>query len=190
MKKFPLLICHSLNLIFWGLLILLTASGCNDRPRFFYDFEQSCDLDRLLWQCGVEFALSSKYVTSGNQSLKVTIHPPHKQLSDIYPGVTFLDFDNDWRNYKRLAFDIFSMQPEPFNLVLRIDDTLNPDYRDRYNSSIIITPGYNQITIPLTDLVATGTKRKLKLNNINSVSFFLASPRKKHSFFLDNCRIM
>ncbi len=74
-------------------------------------------------------------------------------------------------------------------MAVRIDDKRNPPYKDRYNGSILLRAGANQASIKLEVLTTPNNKKRLDLENIQMVIFFLVNPTKKYTLFFDNIRL-
>lgn len=165
------------------ILIFSLLTGCRTRNSLFYDFETEAILDTLNWRCKTIFALSDKHTTSGQKCLKMELYP------SPYPGIALNNFDPDWSEYDVLKFDIHNQENILLKLTIRIDDTDNPSYNDRYNKTVILNPGVNRISIPLNSLVTSGTNRKLNLLSIEKVILFLVQPKEKRTLYLDNLRL-
>lgn len=180
------------RLSYKAIILLVLAAlplGCREKPRFDYDFEQPALLDELEWKCGTFFRLSSDHATSGSSSLEVTFYPGPQAGDESYPGLFLSDFDPDWSGYQSLVFDAFIPGEKAIRLSVRIDDRENPDYADRFNAGISLTPGSNHIAIPLTSLITSGSKRRLNLENVRDVTFFLVSPEERYAIFFDRVRV-
>ena len=175
--------------IAFALLLAGLPLACRENSRFNYDFEQPAILDKLHWKCGTLFRLSSDHATSGASSLEVTFYPGPPGVDESYPGLSLADFDRNWSGYRTLVFDAFVPGEKAIALVLRIDDRENPDYADRLNKAIPLSPGSNHIAIPLTGLVTSGSKMPLDLENIRNVMLFLVSPEERYTIYLDRIRL-
>lgn len=171
------------HLFIFSILTLILLTGCQDRSRFYYDFETEDTLDTLSWKCKTIFTLSDKHATSGQKSLKLELYP------SPYPGVALHKFNPDWSMYNTLIFDIYNQETMSLRLAIRIDDTKDPSYDDRYNHPIVLNPGMNHISIPLNSLVTTGAGRKINLTNVQQVILFLVQPKEKRIIYLDNVRL-
>ncbi len=165
------------------ILIFLLLTGCRTRSPFFYDFETEANLDTLYWECKTIFALSDKHVTSGQKCLKLELYP------SLYPGIKLNNFDPDWSEHDVLRFDVHNQENILLKLTIRIDDTDNPSYNDRYNNTFTLNPGMNHISIPLNSLVTSGANNKLNLLRIERVILFLVQPKEKRTLYLDNLRL-
>ncbi len=165
------------------ILTLLLFAGCQMKPALHYDFETEDVLDTLSWRCKTIYSLSNKYPTSGQKCLKLELYP------SPYPGVTLNEFNQVWSKYNTLKFDIYNSEDISLRLAIRIDDTKDPSYDDRYNHSINLNPGMNHISILFSSLITTGTGRNINLSNIQKVILFLIQPREKRTLFLDDIRL-
>ncbi len=168
--------------------VLMVIVSCDSRPEFNYDFETEADLDALWWKCGTFFTLMDEHVTSGRKCLKVEFFPDPGS-GDHYPGLSLGGFARDWTGYQELRVDIFNPEQEPLKLAVRIDDSRNPPYKDRYNGTILLRVGANQASIKLEVLATPNNKKRLDLENIQRVIFFLVNPTKRHTLFFDNIRL-
>ncbi len=100
-----------------------------------------------------------------------------------------------WRSFAALCV---KSRPDAVNchqektslrLTIRIDDSDNPSYNDRYNNTVTLNPGANHISIPLNSLVTSGASRKLNLLSIEKVILFLVQPKERRTLYLDNLRL-
>jgi len=172
-----------IRLLFFLILTLQLLSSCSSRQPFCYDFEMEDSIDALQWKCKTFFSLSNKHSTSGQKSLKMELYP------SPYPGITLNHFNPDWSKYTLLKFGIYNEEQLPLRLTIRIDDKKNPSYSNRYNHTIILQCGMNNISIPLTNVGTSGTGRKINLTNVQKMILFLSSPKEKRVIYLDNVRL-
>ncbi len=171
------------HLSFYLILALPLLTSCSSKQPFYYDFETEDILDVLSWKCKTIFTLSDKYVASGQKCLKMELYPTP------YPGVSLKNTDYDWSKHSTLNFNIHNEERISLRLTVRIDDTKNPSYNNRYNNTFIIKPGMNNIVIPLNSLLTSDTNRKLNLSKIENVIIFLVRPDEKRILYLDNVRL-
>jgi len=166
-------------------LIFLAACSWN-KPRelVLLDFESDAVLDRVHWDCHTLMSLSDRHVTHGKSSLRLELYP------SPYPGLAPKLTDRDWRGYEELILDVFSVGEEEVHLTVRIDDRdRTPEYKDRYNKRFVLKTGMNQIKIPLTTLVTSGTHRKLELDGIRKLLLFTVNPKQKTVLYVDYVRL-
>jgi len=183
MFRKPLLI-HLAAFLCW-----LAAASCQKSVEFNFDFESDAALDKLHWKCGTLYSLSREHATSGKSSLKMDLYPATAGNGNIYPGVCLRDFSGNWSQHSRFLFDVYNPQASPLYLTLRVDDTANPTYADRFNGKIEVMPGANKIVVPFEKFVTSGTGRHLDVRNIESVSLFMVAPDQPLTFFIDHFRL-
>lgn len=171
------------------LLAALLAPACQRQPQFGYDFERDQVLDELVWTCRTLLRLSPEHAASGARSLEIAFHPAPGGLDENYPGVSFAGFDPDWSGSRTLALDAFNPEAAPLAVTLRIDDRKAPDYPDRFNRTLRLDSGPNRISLPIGELVTSGTNRPLDRRRIRTVMLFLANPAERHTLYLDRVRL-
>ena len=107
-----------------------------------------------------------------------------------WPGIQFYGVVRDWSNYDYLVFDLFSAESENAKMYLRINDlNHNHRYSDRYNRSITVKPGYQQIRIPLGKVKAGPAEREMDMSKIKEVIFYAYRTKTARTFYLDNLRL-
>jgi hypothetical protein len=128
------------------------------------DFESDDEL--RLWQIpdvkpdppNTRLSRSTAFASRGRFSLQIATVGPG------FPGVRFLAEDQDWRPYAALACDIYN-PGKPFNLGLRIDDSLSTDKSNRFNGSILLQSGWNSVRLPLAKIAVTQARALLYRGN-------------------------
>lgn len=176
----------SIKQISFILALLFLAMSCGKAPTeaILFDFESDAELDLLQWNCHTLFTLSDRHATRGSRSLKMDLFPSE------YPGLEFSPVQKDWSKYSSFSFDIYNPAAQPVKFRIRIDDQKRPpSFKDRYNDSFILNPGRNHISIPLSSLITSGTKRHLNLARIYTVYIFLPDPNTEQTFYIDAVRI-
>lgn len=97
-----------------------------------------------------------------------------------YSGIVFLEPGSQWSAYENLSINIFSALPTSRQIELRIHDTQhNNRYFDRYNGSFSISPGLNELRIPLSSIAAMGenteSTREMDIDDVSQIQFFVRS---------------
>lgn len=168
-------------------LVCLIGTACFKAPaeRILFDFETDRELDQFHWKCRTLFSLSDAHATHGSKSLKLELYPSE------YPGLAPMIKNTDWSHYGALRFDVYNPQSREVSLSVRIDDREDyPDYADRYNSSFVISPGANTVTISFDSFMTSGTKRPLNRKKIYRLLMFLTQPVEKTTLYLDYMRLV
>mgnify|MGYP000488702925 CR=1 FL=1 len=110
--------------------------------------------------------------------------------SQQYPGLTFRDLPQDWSKYQFLKLEIFSKQSPTNAITLRIHDQQhNNRYQDRFNLSLKLSAGLNEIKIPLRNVSLAPTNREMNLQQIAGMAIFTIKPQSLSSIYLDNIRL-
>lgn len=169
------------------LCVMGTIAACGGTApgeQVLFDFESDEELDQLQWKCHALMSISDEHPSHGTKSLKAELYP-----SD-YPGLEPRMKKNSWEGLGSFSFDVYNPQAQDISIHVRIDDRRDyPSAHDRYQSSFILKPGTNTISIPFDTLITTGTGRKLNLQTIWRVFIFLAHPQEKHTLYFDHIRL-
>jgi hypothetical protein len=104
-----------------------------------------------------------------------------------FPGVRLLlpgDSWNDWRPFRTLRLAIYR-ERDPLRLSLRIDDVFPFRSRsDRFNRCLDLHSGWNEVTIPIEEIASAPEGRRLNLQKIRRIVFFLDHPNQSETFFI------
>ena len=107
-----------------------------------------------------------------------------------YPGFNIKQVAKNWSGYTRLYFEVFSKLDETKNITVRIHDELhNNEYNDRFNRSVEIHPGLNQIEIDVAEIETAPANRKLQLTAIAALGIFSVQPEAQFSLYFDNIKL-
>jgi hypothetical protein len=171
------------------LLLLLTVpicGGCREPsgPLIINDFETDADLSALHWKCRTLLALSPDHATHGKRALNIGFYP------SSYPGTSIKTMPRNWRRFDTLALEVYNPPSQgELRFAVRIDDRPDaPDFADRFNSGLILSPGSNHLRLDLHSL-KTPSGRPLDLATIHALVFFLVDPPEKKELFMDYLRL-
>jgi hypothetical protein len=115
---------------------------------------------------------------------RLTFHP------GTYPGLHINEVHPDWRGYDRLCMDVYSEEPSSRELVVRVHDREhNNAFPDRFNGTIIIRPGVNRISIPLSEVRTAPEGREMDMAHIHGLSIFAVRPDTAFTVYLDAIRL-
>jgi hypothetical protein len=110
-----------------------------------------------------------------------------KFMAAPWPGVSMHEPYPDWSGFTTLRFDVYSELSQPVDLILRIDDiNHNNQYRDRFNRTISVQPGLNQIEVPLSDVRNAPSGRDLDLQEITQMILFSRRPDAPFTLYLSD----
>ena len=158
------------------------------------DFETQNEL--LRWETkNASLVRSRQYATSGHFSGAVILE--HGR----YPGVTMELPAGDWSAYQSLNLDIvwpvsdhhapISQNPNyRFALQIKIEDDGPCDsFKDRFEETLMLRAGRNQIQIPLAKIVDGPVNRSLRLNRMRRLSLFTTESINRQVLFIDGIRL-
>lgn len=149
---------------------------------FKFNFEIDQELNLINWKCHTLFSLSDSVALAGEKSLKVSFFPSDEEA---YPGFSMGAFKKDWHKMDTLILNVFNPVEDSVKLVIRIDDSDNPTYADRYNQRFLLAGGWTDIRLPLNTLTTSGTGRVLSSKDIQSLILFFAQLQKKRTLYFD-----
>jgi VanZ family protein len=87
-----------------------------------------------------------------------------------WPGLQVQEPAPDWRGYETLEVGIYSDQLTDLPLHLRIHDQSHGNQlEDRYNRRLLVHPGYNQYSFPLSEIEQAPKARVMDLSEISNV---------------------
>ena len=123
----------------------------------------------------------------GNSSARITL------TTDKYSGVSLQYFPGDWQGRSALAFQVFN-PGQPLTLHYRVHDALHRDemqtYDNRYNGRTLLAEGWNEIIIPMTDIIAGPKGRQMDVTKIRGFGVFVVQQKERRVLFLDNVRLL
>jgi len=115
---------------------------------------------------------------------RVTFYP------STYPSLLFTYVYPRWDGYRSLALDVFSDEDSTVDMAFRIYDAGSTGcYPDRYNNIFKITPGLNQIDLPLDTIKLTTSGREMNLGHTAGIIVFLIEPKDTISLYFDDFRL-
>jgi VanZ family protein len=168
------------------------ATALTDEYRSYKDFpllagfESEAELSR--WAGGrVGLSRVSSPRLQGRYSAKMIL------TTDEYSGVSLQYFPSDWSGRKGLAFNVFN-SGQPISLHYRVHDYLHQHnaqlYDDRFNGKTLLEYGWNEIVIPLTDIIEAPQGREMDVKKIRGFGIFVMKQTQPHILFLDNVRLL
>ncbi len=170
----------ALALLLWSLVPLIAAlsdelSASKAFP-VLADFETPFQLSR--WESDVPLSLERGIVRHGKGAMRVPLS------TALYSTASLVYFPGDWRGTTAFAASIFNPESEPLELVLRVHDEWHDEhgqsYYERFNTTLKISTGWNDISVPIADILNGPSSRIMDVERIAGLSFFsveLPSPR-------------
>ena len=116
---------------------------------------------------------------------KVEFHPAE------FPHLEFVDPVENWLNYGYLEISIFSPYDTMITIHIRIEDAYhNQEYADRYQGTLTLNPGINNIALPLEEVWQGPAYRDLDMTAISSFQIYAYQPKESFILYFDNIRLV
>lgn len=114
--------------------------------------------------------------------LSVTFRP------GLYSTVKFKYFHRDWRGYQRLVLDLTNPETQAYKVILRIHDRWHKQHHfalsDRFNRTLVLKPGRQQIVIPLAEVARAPKTRKMDMAHLQELMLFTMASRVYHHLYI------
>jgi hypothetical protein len=149
------------------------------------DFQTPFEADRFQSDTA-EYKITDKTASTGTKSLELRlgIHE--------YSGIFMQYMPRNWQGYSWFEFQAYNPQTVPVVLTVRIHDKKHETspaqlYNDRFNKSFSLAPqSWTTIAISLKEVRHAPATRRMDMEHIQSIGFFVANPAQELSIFLDN----
>lgn len=107
-----------------------------------------------------------------------------------WPSVVFFEPEPNWQGHSSFSFEVFNPADTPVKLSLRIDDTAYSNtYKDRFNTSIEVKPGYSKVSIPFSQIVALKSGRQMDMSSINQLILFTGRQKTPVTLYFDDFKL-
>ncbi len=107
-----------------------------------------------------------------------------------YPTFSIEEPFPDWNGYSIFSLLIFSPEAEIVTIGLRIDDShTDNSFHDRFNLTIDLKSGQNEIVVPLEKIRTAPRGRLMDMKSINSIHIYAGVIRNPVTLFLDDIRL-
>lgn len=151
------------------------------------DFETQFQLTR--WKTsGASIQISQGEVFEGSHAMQVDLNP------GSYPGVIVTEFNRDWTLYQGLELNIYSGDDRTREYVIKIYDRWHKRngyiFSDRFNLSVALTPGWNQVVVPMQDILHAPGDRVMNLTQIAAIEVFTIDLTYPLRIYIDNVLLL
>lgn len=151
-------------------------------------FESDAEFDRWAGGRRAGFQRVSTPRLQGEYSAKIIL------TTDTYSGVSLDHFPGDWSGRGGLAFNVFNPD-RPLVLHYRVHDDRHHRgtkelYTDRFNGRTVVEHGWNEIVIPMADILNAPEGRAMDLTKISAFGLFVMNQAEPKILFLDNVRLL
>ena len=121
---------------------------------------------------------------AGRRMAEVTFYPSRNALlvlRDPYP---------DWTAHQRLVIDVFSALDRTVAMSIKIEDLDGTrSVVELFVRELAIEPGYNSITIPLSEIERAPPGRSMDMTHITGIALFVTEPTDELTLYLAELRL-
>jgi hypothetical protein len=168
-----------------GLAVLDESRARRDFP-ILSSFETASELSR--WHAETDISRVQNPVSQGRSALRLPL------TTDKYSGISLQYFPGDWRGMSGLKVSVYNPEPSGLKLTFRVHDREHAQglqlYTDRFNRSIVMRPGWNDIFISMADVKNAPKDRKMDLGNIYGMGLFASNLKKEKVIYIDEVRLI
>lgn len=140
-------------------------------------------LEQGRWGGNSRRQLAYQHVFSGTASLQVELNTKR------YSGVSLRNFPANWSQYRLLRFRVYNPDSDQFQFYFRIHDQAHRKtgnrYSDRYNTTLVASPGWNELEIPLAKVAQAPKGRNMDLAKIAGLTLFVGKLEQPRTIYLD-----
>ncbi len=142
-------------------------------------------LEGSRWSGSAKRKITHEVHFAGNSSLQIML------TTQRYSGLGLKDFPQDWNDYSAVSLQVFNPDEHPLQLHFRIHDQQhNNTYRDRFNTSFEINPGWNYLRVPLAKVAKSPKDRLLDLTHISGMGLFVGKLDDRRTIYLDDVKLL
>ncbi|MDH3347447.1 MAG: VanZ family protein, partial [Desulfobulbaceae bacterium] len=140
--------------------------------------------EKRRWVDQRQLSIDHDIKTNGDHSLRIRLS------TATYSGASLFHFPNKWIGYQWIYFSVFNPNSGMLTLHVRIHDEEhkfhNNEFLDRYYHTFQLNPGWNKLRISLEDVENAPKSRKMNMDAIEQVGFFVMNLPRPQSIYLDN----
>lgn len=178
------LFCLGLNLIPLLNISIDTYHSHTDFP-LLAGFEHITELSR--WDGGAGLTIDSQIHLGGNSSGKIAFS------TEQYSGIFLHHFPRNWSNRSGLAFSVFN-PGQVIQLHYRVHDNLHSGdsqgFSNRFNGSSLLSHGWNEIVIPMVDILHGPLDRTMNVDKIQCFGIFVVQQKNKRTLYIDDLHLL
>lgn len=148
-------------------------------------FEYSSEFGR--WNGVAKISMDSQIYSEGSHSAKIELG------TEQYSGVFLDQFPRDWSKRNSLVFSVYN-PGATLQLNFRVHDNLHTgelqEFTNRFNGRSVLKHGWNDISIPMADILHGPEERTMNLDKIKCFGIFVVKQDTKRTIYLDNVRLL
>jgi len=177
-----------------GVLLLAAASWTPGRILFdslrqrwqlpvLASFEDPLEMTRWSTQHARLFR-DEEHATAGRWGLRAVFDAARS------PAVSLKWPARNWTGYRALVFDAASADGEDCDVIIKVQDERDNTRRDeRFERTLRLTPRMERIEIPLDEVAATPSGRRMNLGHVSLLQFYLRKPARQTTLCFDHIRL-
>jgi VanZ family protein len=107
-------------------------------------------------------------------------------------GVHMIYLSTNWTEYKSVNLRLYSPYSELLPITIRTHDREHAigahkfENEDRFQKRFQLEPGWNQISIPLTDIIDAVSTRKINLTDMQDIGLFTWPKHESRTIYIDS----
>ncbi len=149
-------------------------------------FETERELSR--WQAKTDISRVENPVRKGRFALRLPL------TTDTYSGIGLKYFPGNWRGMKGLKLSVYNPEFSSLKLTFRIHDRFHTQgeqvYSDRFNRSLPMQPGWNDVFIGMDDVKNAPKDREMDLGAIDGFGLFASYLKGEQIIYLDDVHLV
>ncbi|MFC3701286.1 hypothetical protein ACFOND_06485 [Reinekea marina] len=111
-----------------------------------------------------------------------------------FSGIQVSPVLRDWSAYRAIQVAIFNSQSFERPITIRMHDVLHEQsdqkYADRFNRTVMLQPGWNKLSLALTDVEKTTSGRVMDVSNMHQIGIFYSGLEQDDYLILDDIRLI
>jgi hypothetical protein len=110
-----------------------------------------------------------------------------------FSGISISPILRDWSDYRSIQLAVFNSQNYERAITIRIHDVehelSDQNYSDRFNKTINLLPGWNQLVISLDDISTAPKNRVMDTAKMHQIGLFYSNLKTDDYMFIDDIRL-
>ncbi len=119
--------------------------------------------------------------------LELQLSPGHQ-----YPGTSLVYFPGDWNGYELLVIRLFNPSSGALEINIKVHDRAHEKayrYRDRFNLSTQVKPGWSDLEIRLNEIKNAPRERKMNMREISNLGIFTGNLKMPELLYVDKIHL-
>lgn len=149
------------------------------------DFQTSFQFGRWHTIDNTTYAVAKNIGKSGNFALQIDL------TTSEYTGVRLKYFPSNWVTYQKFQFRALNPSMQSLPLTCRVqDEQYTNGAKDRFKKKMLISPGWNTITIDMSEIRQAPDTRLMDLTRIREIGFYAVRITRPVRIYLDDVKLI